>query len=231
MITSNLILSASALIAFWVVVSERVAAQQIETHETAAVMFPPIDRRSDLYVSNREPLAATPLIRLPIASIQPTGWMRKQLELQAAGFHGHLTEISPFLRKEGNAWLNPEGKGDHGWEEPPYWLKGYLNLAYLLRDDAMIKESHEWIEGALASQKQDGWFGPDVERRGVATDLVGRDDLWPNMIMLFCLQDYYDYSGDKRVIQLIERYFNYLQGVSRRLNSATYRRIKTSQLE
>jgi hypothetical protein len=186
--TSSLILSAGALITSWVILTEQVRAQQVETGNTAAVGSPPIDRRSELYVTNREPLAAAPLIRLPIGSIQPTGWLRKQLELQAAGFQGHLTEISPFLRKERNAWLDREGKGDHGWEEPPYWLKGYLNLAYVLRDEAMINQAQQWIEGALASQKPDGWFGPDAERRGVATDLVGRDDLWPNMIMLFCLQ-------------------------------------------
>jgi hypothetical protein len=201
------------LIASWVICSEQVRAQQVETGETAAVGSPPIDRRSELYVTNREPLAAAPLVRLPIGSIQPTGWLRRQLELQAAGFHGHLTEISPFLRKERNAWLDREGKGDHGWEEPPYWLKGYLNLAYVLRDETMINQAQQWIEGALASQKPDGWFGPDAERRGVATDLVGRDDLWPNMIMLFCLQDYYDYSNDKRVIELMDRYFKYLQNV------------------
>jgi DUF1680 family protein len=213
MSTSTLFLCASALIVSWIIFFEQAAAQQIDTDGTAAVAAPPSDRRTELYVANREPLAAAPLIRLPIGSIQPTGWLRKQLELQAAGFHGHLQAISPFLRKERNAWLDREGKGDHGWEEPPYWLKGYLNLAYVLRDNAMIKESHEWIEGAIASQKPDGWFGPDAERRGVATDLVGRDDLWPNMIMLFCLQDYYEYSGDKRIIQLMERYFKYLQSV------------------
>jgi hypothetical protein len=208
-----IILSAIVLVQCWFAVPIRIAAQHIEHATSAVVASPPIDRRSELYVTNREPLTGTPLIRLPVGSIRPTGWLAKQLQLQAAGFHGHLAEISPFLRKEGNAWLNPEGKGDHGWEEPPYWLKGYINLAYLLRDDAMIRQSQQWIEGALASQKPDGWFGPDADRRGVATDLVGRDDLWPNMIMLFCLQDYYDYSGDKRVIQLMERYFKYLQGV------------------
>jgi hypothetical protein len=123
--TLTAILSAGALSASWVIFSERIASQQIAQHETAAVASPPIDRRSELYVGNRDPLNAVSLMRLPIGSIQPTGWLRKQLQLQAAGFHGHLPEISPFLRKQGNAWLNPEGKGDHGWEEPPYWLKGY----------------------------------------------------------------------------------------------------------
>ncbi len=165
------------------------------------------------YVANRPPLAPNPLLKLPIRSIEPQGWLRRQLELQAEGFHGHLTGISRFLVKEGNAWLSPAGEGDHGWEEPPYWLKGYGNLACLLRDEAMLAETRIWIEGALASRKPDGWFGPDRGRTGAATRLTGREDLWPNMIMLFCLQDWYDFTGDERVIELMTAYFDYLKGV------------------
>src|SRR5205085_724643 len=106
-----------------------------------------------------------------------------------------------------------EGKGSSGWEEVPYWLKGYLNCGYALDDRAMIAEGHRWIEAALASQQPDGWFGPGEGRTGAATDLKGREDLWPNMIMLFCLQDYHDFTGDKRVIRLMTRYFKYLDGL------------------
>jgi hypothetical protein len=30
------------------------------------------------------------------------------------------------------------------------------------------------------------------------------------MIMLFCLQDYYDFTGDNRVIEMMTRYLRYL---------------------
>jgi len=165
------------------------------------------------YVGNREPLTPSPLIKLPPGAVRPTGWLKVQLRRQADGFHGHLTEISGFLKKEGNAWLSPAGEGDHGWEEPPYWLKGFLNCAYVLNDKRMLAEAKIWIEGALASQKPDGWFGPDRGRKGAATRLQGREDLWPNMIMSFCLQDYYEATGDERVIRLMTRYMRYLAGV------------------
>ncbi len=181
--------------------------------EVQVVSHPPAGGSSCQYLAHRAPLAPQPLLKLPIRSIEPRGWLRKQLELQAAGFHGHLGEISRFLAKEGNAWLSKAGEGDHGWEEPPYWLKGYSNVAYLLRDESMLAETGVWIEGALASQKEDGWFGPDRGRTGAATPLVGREDLWPNMIMLFCLQDWHDFSGDERVLALMTRYFRYLEGV------------------
>ena len=168
------------------------------------------DVQNSHYLGNRAPLEPSRLIKLPIGSIRPEGWLFHQLRLQADGFHGHLPEISPWLDRKGNAWLDPNGIGDRGWEEVPYWLKGYLNCALVLDDKAMLEEAQVWIEGALRSQQEDGWFGPDKGRTGLATNLTGRDDLWPNMIMLFCLMDYYDVSHDKRVIDLMDRYFRYL---------------------
>ncbi len=179
----------------------------------SAVDRPDTDSTNSNYVANRAPLVPNPVIKLPIGSIRPEGWLRRQLELQAAGFHGHLGKISAFLQKNGNAWLSPDGRGECGWEEVPYWLKGYSNAAYLLGDQKMIEETRVWIEGALKSRKPDGWFGPEQERAGTASRIKGRDDLWPNMIMLFCLQDYYEYSGDQRVIDLMTAYFHYLAGV------------------
>lgn len=164
----------------------------------------------DHYVGNRAPLAPSPLVKLPIGAVRPDGWLKRQLQLQADGWHGHLTEISEFLKKENNSWLSKTGEGERGWEEVPYWLKGFLGAAYLLDDERMLKEARIWIEGALNSQQPDGWFGPDKGRTGLATDLKGREDLWPNMIMLFCLQSYYERTGDPRVLELMNKYFRYL---------------------
>jgi hypothetical protein len=174
---------------------------------------PNTNLKNDFYIGNRPPLLPSPLIKLPIGAIEPQGWVRRQLELQADGFHGHLTEISRFLKKEGNAWLSPAGEGDHGWEEPVYWLKGFSNCGYILGNRRMIDESKIWIEAALKSQKEDGWFGPDKGRKGAATRLQGREDLWPNMISLFCLQNYYEFTSDKRVIELMTNYMKYLTTV------------------
>jgi len=162
------------------------------------------------YPANREPLAPSPLARLPMGAVKPAGWLAKQLDLQADGFHGHLTEISDFLKKDHNAWLSPTGVGQRGWEEVPYWLKGFLGCAILTGNRRMLDESRIWIDGALQSQQADGWFGPDKGRTGVATDLTGRDDLWPNMIMLFCLQEWFEHTGDPRVPELAKKYFQYL---------------------
>jgi hypothetical protein len=151
---------------------------------------------------------ATPYTKLPAGSIEPRGWLRKQLELQAAGFHGRLTEISPFLRRDGNAWLAKDGQGERGWEEVPYWLKGYIGCAFALNDPKMIAEARVWIDGAIASQDASGMFGP--RGKGAASTVQstsGPLDLWSNMVMLNCLQTWHEATGDARVLELMRKYF------------------------
>jgi hypothetical protein len=174
---------------------------------------PDTARSNAWHVGNRPPLLPAPLLQLPIGSVRPLGWTARLLRLQADGFHGHLGGISEFLKRENNAWLSRTGRGERGWEEVPYWLKGFQDCAFLLGDERLLQEARLWIEGALNSRQPDGWFGPGEERTGVATDLRGRDDLWPNMIMLFCLQSYYHQTGDPRVIQAMRDYFRYLAAV------------------
>lgn len=181
----------------------------------ALVDRPPTATRNVHYPAGREPLAPAPLVKLPVGAVEPRGWLRKQLQLQADGFHGHLAEISPFLRKQNNAWLSPIGEGDRGWEEVPYWLKGFGDCAYLLGHEAQIKEARAWIEGAIASQREDGFFGPRRARSTVEST-AGKYDLWPNMVMLHCLQSYHEFSGDRRVLDLMTRYFHWQLSVPER---------------
>ena len=179
--------------------------------EVRVVSTPPTVATNDFYVSNLKPLTPEPLIKLPIGAIEPEGWVRRQLELQADGFVGHLTEISRFLRKDGNAWLSPDGAGDHGWEEVPYWLKGFGDLGYVLGDERIIAEAKFWIEAALATQREDGYFGPRANLKSSAewkAD-IGKADLWPNMIMLNVLQSYYEFTYDTRVLDLMSAYFKW----------------------
>ncbi len=169
---------------------------------------PPTVGTNDFYVSNRAPLTPEPLIKLPIGAIEPEGWLRRQLELQADGFVGHLGEISQFLRKDGNAWLSSEGEGHSPWEELPYWLKGFGDMGYVLGDQRIIDEAKVWIEATMASQQPDGWFGPLANKTG-ARRQDGAPDLWPNMVMLNALQTYYEYTQDDRVLDVMRDYFKW----------------------
>src|SRR6187402_2997832 len=154
------------------------------------------------YTGSRAPLLPEYFSKLPVTAFTPGGWLRRQMELQRDGLTGKLGEISVWLSKKDNAWLAKDGKGKYGWEELPYWLKGYADIGYVLNDPKMIKEARFWIEAVLNNQRPNGDFGPDVLKKG-------KRDLWTNMPMLWCLQSYYEYSNDKRVLAFMTRYFKW----------------------
>jgi len=175
-------------------------AQQSITAE--AVSKPLNTSRNSYYPGNKAPLQQQYFVKLPVTAVKPGGWLRKMLELQRDGLMGHLGEISIWLSRNDNAWLHKDGKGKYGWEELPYWLKGYGNIGYMLGDEKMIKETKFWIDAAIENQRENGDFGPLVTHKN-------NRDLWTNMPMLWCLQSYYEYSKDQRVLDLMTKYFKW----------------------
>ncbi len=180
------------------------ATRTVRKSSTSARVLksPPVSPRNSFYVGNRPPLVPSPLYKLPIGAIEPQGWLRIQLEDMAHGFTGHLDEISKWCNIKVSAWANSEGEGDYGWEELPYWLRGYTDLGYILHNKRIIDESKKWIDSTLASQESSGWFGPRAN--------LANDDIWPNMLMLFVMRSYYEATGDQRVIPFMTKYFRWM---------------------
>lgn len=187
--------------------------------EISVVDVPVVSSFNRFYVSNRPPLEPSRLIKLPVGLIKPGGWLHEFLVRQQNGLTGNLGKISAWLQKDDNAWLDKHGQGKWGWEEVPYWLKGYGDIAYILQDSAMLSEAKVWIEGTLNSQQPSGFFGPDFAWKSYVSEAQRTEaakkkelqvrDFWANMIMLYCLQSYYEYSHDQRVIDLMTNYFKY----------------------
>lgn len=170
------------------------------------VETPAVTSSNAFYTGNRAPLSPSPFVKLPIGSIKPSGWLRHQLELETEGMTGHLEEISKWCDFEKSAWATPDGSGEFGWEELPYWLKGFGDLGYVLNDPRIIKKARRWIDATLASQDGQGFFGPRANK----TSLEGHPDLWPHMVMLNVLQSFHEYSGDARVIPFMTKYLRWL---------------------
>lgn len=177
----------------------------------------PSEGVNDFYNGNRAPLLASPLIKLPIGAVQPHGWLRHQLELEADGFIGHLYELAKWCEIEGNAWVSRDGTGEHGWEEVPYWLKGFVDLGHILGNERILAESQRWIEGVLASQQPDGYFGWVENRKNM--------DLWPNMVMLYVLRSHHEATGDPRVIPFMLDYCRFMTTIPlEQFHSAIWRK-------
>ncbi len=172
--------------------------------QISVVSRPDREQTNANYTNFRAPLQQAPLLKLPVGKVQPKGWLRKYLELQRDGLNGQLGTVSAWLDKNNNQWLS--NQGDHGWEEVPYWLRGYISLAYILNDETMIKEARTWILAVLNNQATNGRLGPD-----------GYDgsspDLWAKMPMLWALQTYYEATGAARVLTAMNRHFKWEQTI------------------
>ena len=165
------------------------------------------DGVSGNYSNNRQPLLQKTYIELPIGAIKAEGWMQEQLIRMKNGMTGNLDKIYEKVMGPRNGWLG--GDGDV-WERGPYWIDGLLPLAYLLDDDGLKEKVKPWIEWALASQKPNGYFGPDTDRpyeRGLQRS--NAHDWWPKMVMLKIMQQHYSATGDQRVINFMTQYFKY----------------------
>lgn len=154
------------------------------------------------YPSYRAPLHGGRLLKLPVGKVQPRGWLREMLNRQRDGLNGRLGTVSAWLDKRDNQWLSD--RGDHGWEEVPYWLRGYSSLAYIMDDETMKAEAKVWFEAVLSHLKSNGELGPS----GTDGD-PNTPDLWAKMPMLWALQTYYEYSGDERVLTAMTNYFKW----------------------
>lgn len=145
-------------------------------------------------MQNRAPLQPNGYYLLPLTSVKPTGWLKRQLQTQAQGLSGHLEEFWPDLGPN-SAWLGGSGEG---WERGPYYLDGLVPLAYLLDDKELKAKAQKWVEWALTHQRPDGGIGPEKNK-----------DWWPNMLALKALTQYQEATGDPRVVPFMQKYFAY----------------------
>ena len=182
---------------------------QKNTLKVSIVLRPSTVTSNTYYTGNKAPLLPLFFIKLPVGSIKPKGWILKYLQLQRDGLTGQLGYISAWLDKTNNAWFSGNGKGDHGWEEVPYWLKGYGDIGFILKDEKIISETKLWLDKVFESQQRDGFFGPGIIEKSNKNETIKIPDLWPNMIMLWCLQSYYEYNNDPRVIPFMTKYFRW----------------------
>jgi hypothetical protein len=155
------------------------------------------------YVVNRAPLRPDAFIRLAPGSTRPAGWLATQLGYQLTGINGRMTEISHFLQYDNTGWIRPNLGG---WEELPYWLKGFGSLGYVTGDGRVLAETDRWINGVIATQAADGFFGPTSLR----ASLNGGPDFWPHMPMLHAIRSHGEFTGDTRIVPFLTRFFAYV---------------------
>lgn len=131
---------------------------------------------------------------LNINEIKADGWLLNQLHIQAAGLSGNLDKFWPDIKD--SQWI---GGSAEGWERVPYWLDGFIPLAWLLEDEDMKSRAAYYVNYIIEHQLRDGWIcpGPDDNR--------GQYDVWALFLILKVLVVYYDAAKEERIEEVIRR--------------------------
>ena len=126
--------------------------------------------------------------------IKPTGWLLSQLRRQAEGLAGNLDRVWPDVRD--SAWI---GGDREGWERVPYWLDGFIPLAFLLEDRDMQARAARYMDAIIRRQRPDGWICPcpDERRRTY--------DTWAALLICKVLCLWCDCTGDPRALEALEK--------------------------
>ena len=124
--------------------------------------------------------------------IKPEGWLKRQLQIQTEGLSGNLHKVWKDVRD--SAWI---GGTEEGWERVPYWLDGFIPLAYLLEDEALIADAKKYIDAIIASQEEDGWICPCKPEERMSYDT------WAVQLITKVLTVYYECAKDERIPDVI----------------------------
>lgn len=143
---------------------------------------------------------------LPLGSIKAEGWLYNQLRIQADGLTGHLEEHWADVGPN-NGWIGGNGES---WERGPYYLDGLLPLSYILGDERLIAKANKWVEWSLASQQENGFFGP-ARIETVNGEVDKNQDWWHFMIMLKVMMQYKEATGDERIVPFLTKFFGYVR--------------------
>lgn len=136
----------------------------------------------------------------PYGELEPKGWIKEQLKIQASGLAGNLDKVWPDIRE--SRWIG--GKRD-GWERFPYFLDGFVPLAYLLDDSKLKERADRYIEKIRKSQRENGRICPEDD-----TD-EKNSDIWSIFLVLKVLVEYAEFTGKEgETEEIICRALKYL---------------------
>ncbi len=162
---------------------------------------------------------------LPLNEIAPRGWLAEQISDNLAGFTGNLDRLVPDLiidddiygrdrltrdvksKDVGNVAEVADWNVQYLWwnsETQSNWRDGYVRSAFLVNDRQHLEKVREHVSYILSTQDEDGYLGiyaPDLRY-----NFTGENgELWAKASLFRELLAYYEFTGDTRVLEAVER--------------------------
>lgn len=101
------------------------------------------------------------------------------MQLMSNGLAGHEHDFYPVVSD--STWLGGSTEYSVLNEGIPYWLNGFVPLAYGLDDDWLKSQTAEVVDYILDHQQSDGWLGPEAP---ADRDIWGRFPLCLGLMQL-----------------------------------------------
>lgn len=159
-------------------------------------------------------------------AIQPRGYLQVKMKHDLErGFVGHLPRLVPEIMiddriygenrrgkkisqmKLGVAESDVEGSLQLQWwnsESQSNWLDGFIRHAFYVGDAKVQAQAKMYVDEILQTQDEDGYLGiyqPDVRYNHTFES----GELWAQTTLFRSLIGYYQFTGDEKVLEAIQR--------------------------
>ncbi len=148
------------------------------------------------------------LNRFPLGSITADGFLKDQLIRSKNGMGGHLYELEPEMIADpfvNKSYVKRWGDGDQsGWGAEisgNYWT-GYIQMAFTLNDEELIKRATQWVDDVLKNQKEDGYLGTYYEHDA---KIYEDYNAWGTFCGMRGLLAFYEATGRQDVFDAVYR--------------------------
>jgi len=146
-----------------------------------------------------------------LGNVRPKGWIAEFLDRQAEGLTGHPEALSyPYntCLWAGTLDRNTDSYGADWWryEQTAYYTDGLIRLGYLIDNEEFVLKARNGINYTLDNVSEEGELG----QKG----FWGR---WPFAVFFRAMQAEYEVTGDRRIIDALEKHYMYIIGSGERI--------------
>jgi len=153
---------------------------------------------------------------LNAGEIKPRGWIKEQMKRDLTeGYLGHFDKINStvdrnlFVKQERKSqkrynWLRSWWSGEH----EGYWKDAVTRMAFLIENESYVQRVKDWMHEILESIDSTGYVGiyDDCEDPNCRFNHKGENgELWATSRILMAMLAYYEYTGDEKIMQAVEK--------------------------